>query len=383
MQSKMTSRERVLAAMRRQEVDYVPCLPLFNPLLERQRVGYRWQFPWGPSQREQCEYLVNVLGVDAFLEVPIRAINPSPGVTSRVWMDGDVMHKVWRTPSGDLHAAITYDEKWPHGFDIPIFSDFLLGHCVTHWIESAQDIECLRHIIRPPESDDALARLRFDFAQARRIADAMQLPVITDIGMGLTGGMQLIGSTEICMMTVEQPDLLHEWLALEHEVNLRSIEIAADLGVDIVVRDGFYETCDFYSPEMLEGFLGEPLRAEGRAARQAGLVTAYTINTGLAPMLDYLATLEFDCFRCIDVAFKDFDLAALRDSQGDKRSYWIGPSSVYHVWKDDPELTRAAVRQCFAVLGKRGLLITTCPSAHSIMPWQNTLAMIDEWKKLR
>ena len=61
----------------------------------------------------------------------------------------------------------------------------------------------------------------------------------------------------------------------------------------------------------------------------------------------------------------------------------IGPGSTYHIWKDDPELTRGAVRQCFEVFGRRGLIITPCVSVHSIMLWQNALAMIDEWKKLR
>jgi len=42
-----------------------------------------------------------------------------------------------------------------------------------------------------------------------------------------------------------------------------------------------------------------------------------------------------------------------------------------------------AVRECFRVIGRTGLLITPCPSLHSIMPWQSGLAMIDEWEKLR
>lgn len=42
-----------------------------------------------------------------------------------------------------------------------------------------------------------------------------------------------------------------------------------------------------------------------------------------------------------------------------------------------------AVREVFDVFGPTGLLLTACPSAHSIMPWENTLAMIDEWRRLR
>ena len=41
------------------------------------------------------------------------------------------------------------------------------------------------------------------------------------------------------------------------------------------------------------------------------------------------------------------------------------------------------VRKVFDVFGKTGLILSQCVSAHSIMPWESTLAMIDEWKNLR
>lgn len=369
--------------MKREPVDYVPCVPTLNSLHERQRVGYRYQFPFGPSQRETCEYLVEELDVDACCRVVIPPINPEPSVSSEVRREGDVVRKVWTTPAGELSAAVRYDDKWIHGLDVPFYSDFLIGHSVKHWIETEQDVECLKHILRPPDDASAIERIRFEFTEVKQLADRLQLPIMTGIGNGLTGGLQMFGAQEICMMTVEKPEIIREYLEIEHRVSMELISLAADLGVDIVRRNGFYETSDFYSPRMLEAFIGDFLREEARAAREAGLVTTYTLNTGLMPMLDYMATLQFDCFDSIDIAFNDLDLVKLRESQGRKRSYWIGPSSVYHIWKEDPELTRAAVQKCFDVIGKAGLLITACPSSHSIMPWENTLAMIDEWKKLR
>ena len=369
--------------MRRKPVDHVPCVPVFNPLHERQRTGYRYQFPWGPSEREKCEYLVNQLGVDAYCVLDIPAVNPAPDVSSRVWMEGSIIHKVWETPCGELKAGVRYNDKWVHGMDVPFYSDFLPGHCIKHWVETEQDVDCLKTILRPPENRPALEKIKFEFMEVKRLADRLQLPIQANIGKGLTGGLQLVGPTEICLMTVENPGLIHAYLKMEHELNVKLLEIAADLGVDIVRRNGFYESADFYGPAMLENFLGDYLRREARLAREGGMVSTYTLNTGLMPILDYMATLEFDCFDSIDIAFKDFDLTRLCKSQPEGRSYWIGPSSVYHVWKDDPELTRAAVRQCFEVIGRRGLLISPGPSIHSIMPWSNMLAIIAEWKRLR
>ena len=381
--SVMTCRERMLAAMQAEPVDHVPCVPVCNPLHERQRVGHRYQFPWGPSERERCEYLVDHLGVDTFCVVDIPAVNPAPGVSSRVWLEGDLIHKVWDTPCGKLSASVRYDERWVHGLDVPLYSDFLVGHCVKHWVESEQNLESLKTILRPPEDGPALAKVRFDFMEARRLAELFRLPVMAVIGKGLTGGLQLIGPTEICLMTLEQPDLVRAYLQWEHDLNLKLLDIAADLGVDIVRRNGFYESADFYAPAMLKDFLGEFLRRESQRAREGGMVSTYTLNTGLMPILDHMAALEFDCFDSIDIAFNDFDLKRLVESQPEGRSYLIGPSSVYHLWQDDPEPARAAVRRCFEVIGKRGLLISPCPSIHSIMPWNNMLAIIDEWRDLR
>jgi len=367
--------------MRRQEVDHVPCAAYFNPLTDPQRVGYRWQFPFGPSERERCEYCLEVLGIDAFVTLSIPLENPAPGVSATVWMEGDVIHKAYETPAGTLHGAVKYDESWPHGFDIPFFSDHLIGHAVKHWVEDERDVAALKYVLRAPTDRQALERLRFEAREKKRLADRLRIPIIAACGMGLTGGMHLVGAEEICLMVVERPGVLHAWLEYEHGLNLRTIELAAELGAHVISRNGFYETGDFYSPKMLEALLGRRLRGEARAARELGLASAYTAHTGLMPILDYLATLEFDCIFGPDIATHHMDPVQFRDRLADRFSFWTGPSSTHHIWKS-ADATRQAVRLCFDVFGRRGLILGPAVSVHSIMPWENALAMFDEWRKL-
>jgi hypothetical protein len=172
------------------------------------------------------------------------------------------------------------------------------------------------------------------------------------------------------------------YLDYEHQINLRTIEVLGDLGIDIVRRNGFYETGDFYSPTMLEGFLGVRLRREAAAARRAEMHISYTVHTGVMPILDYLSGLTMDSLFGIDIAFKGMDLPTLRNKLAPGTSFWIGPSSTYHLW-EGPDATRQAVCEVFDVIGNTGLILTPCVSIHSIMPWESTLAMIDEWEKLR
>ncbi len=389
----MNSCERILSAIQRKEVDYIPCSPFFNPLTPQQRVGYQWQFPFGCSEQEKAEYCTKELGLDPVVALPIGDFQPnffmslyySPdnNVTSKVWAENDVIHKTWTTPAGKLRASIKYNDKWPHGLDIPFFSDFNIGHFAEPWLQTPRDLECLQYILRPIQTKEELHRVRFECAEVKAFADNLQIATIAHIGTGLTGAQLLFGTENLCMLVIDQPELVAGYLELEHKMNIRHMEIACENGADIVRRNGFYETCDFYSPDMLEKFLGNLLREEIETVHTAGKLFAYTINTGIMPMLDYLSRLDFDCLLHLDPAFEGVDLAKVNDKLGDKKSFWMGPSGAYNMWANDTEIPRKVLREVCEAFGKTGLIITPSPSAHSIMPWENTLAMIDEWKKLR
>jgi len=277
---------------------------------------------------------------------------------------------------------VRFNDAWPHGRDITFFSDFNVGHFVEPWIRSEADLECLKCVLRPCEETEALRVLREKVRQRKALADRFDLATLAHVGSGLTGAMQLFGVSELCIMTVENPMLVDAYLEHEHRISLRTLEVLAEAGIDIVRRNGFYETADFYGPETLDRFLGERLRREADAARAGGMLTSYTVNTGIMPILDHLDSLPFDSLFGIDIAFKDVDLPRIERKLTGDESLWIGPSSVYHLW-NGPGVTREAVRVVFDVFDRRGMILAPGVSAHSIMPWESTLAMIDEWKKLR
>jgi hypothetical protein len=372
----------MLAALRRREVDYVPCsLTFFDPLSVH---GYPWRLPWPrtAATRGIVEYRVRRLGTDPVVFFRFAGEYPRPGVTSRCWETGGVLHKVWETPAGELHAAVRPDDTWPCGADIPLFSDYL-GHFVEPWLETEADLACLAHIIRPANEAEDLERIRADHARARALADEYGLALGAYVGTGLVGAMQLAGAEALCLMTVEGPALVEGYLALEHARSIRHLELLADLGADLVVRNGFYETADFFGPATLERFLGPLLRDEIEAAHAAGALSVYLVHTGVMPILDYLASFAFDALWKIDPAFHGVDLGAIAAALGAGTSFWLGPSGTYHLWSRDPEDVRRAVREVFEAFGPRGLVLGASPSVHSIVPWRNTLALVEEWKKLR
>jgi hypothetical protein len=374
----------MLAAISREPVDYVPCCGGFNPLDRVLRRGHTWNFPWpeDASAEEKLRYQVETLGLDQVVSVGVGVTRQADGCSSETRLDGDVLHKTFATPAGELHAAVRYNEMWPHGENIPFYSDFNIGHYVEPWLQNEQDLDCLRQLQMLRPADEIVADAQASVSASKALADRFGLATSGSAGMGLTGAQHLFGATDLCMMVIDDPELVDDYLEHEHQINLCAIEALGELGVDIARRNGFYETADFYSPAMLDRFLTRRLNAEADAVRAAGMVTAYTAHTGIMPILDYLADLTVESIFGIDIEFGDMDIRQVRDKLGDRKSFWIGPSSTYHIWQG-PEPTRQAVRDVFECFGHTGLILSQGVSSHSIMPWESTAAMIDEWRKLR
>jgi uroporphyrinogen-III decarboxylase len=380
--SAMTSRERVLAAIRREPVDYVPCSPLVNPLTEAQRRGKPWNFPWDPPG-DGLEYWVNVLGTDKVVgHWWLGRVFPEESVTTRVWQEDGVLHKAYETPSGVLHAAVRYDELWPFGQDIPFFHDFV-GHYTEHWLKTEADLACLEHILLPPRTAEQVASVRTQFAASRTVADRLRVATLATVGSGLTTALWVFGANELPLLTVDDPALVERYLALDHAWSLRMIEILMDCGVDVIQRTGFYETCDYYSPALLERLIGKHVREQIALTHQGERPFSYLLYSGVEPMLDYLTGFDFDCLSSLDPAFNDINLHAVNAKLGDRKSFWTGPSNTFHMYADDPEVVRKAVRDVFAAFGKTGLIISAVSSVHPMMPWENTVAMLEEWRALR
>ncbi|MDD5597155.1 MAG: uroporphyrinogen decarboxylase family protein [Victivallaceae bacterium] len=382
VRQEMTGKERILGAMKRQEVDYVPCCPFMNFQDWNQRMGKKWQYPFGPSLQETLDYMVNGLGVDQIIQLSM-GFYPESGVTYKITVEDDIIHKTWFTPSGELHASVKYNEQWPHGIDIPFISDYNPAHFIEPWIKTMKDVQCFSHIYLPPSKSENIEKIRLSFAEMRFWAELYKLPLCLYCGNGLTGALNTFGPTALAEFTITDPELVDAYLEVDHKFNIKCYEVALDCGIDFIRRNGFYESCDFYSPDMLEHFLLKRLLKEIEIVHQAGKPIGYTLLTGIMPMLDYLKKLNFDSLICPDIFFKNADGTKINKELGGEKSFWAGPSDTIHLPFDKPEEVRKAVRKVFETFGKRGLILTPCSSSKAVFPWSNIIAMIEVWKNLR
>ena len=378
----MSSKERMRAAFRREEVDHVPCSPFFNPQDYVHRIGKKWQSPVGPSQEETVTYFAEERGLDPVVEVPWKRFYQRES-TPEMHFDNNTLKKTWHTPAGDISAEINLDENWSHGFDIPLSSDCNVGHYVTPWIESQKDLDCLEYLMAPPETKQELEALRFTHTEAAGLAEKHGLARQISIGSGLTDGLHMFGTSGICLTSIDEPELVDRFLEIEHRNTMKNLEIALELGTDFIRRNGYYESCDFFSPDYIKKTVTERVREEAEAIHNAGALVGYTMITGYTPIVDHLRNLDVDCIVTPDPFFSGNDPAALYAACKDRCSFWTGPSDTLHMPYDNPEEVKKAVRRTFEIFGKRGLILTPCSSGKAVFPWSGMEAMISEWENLR
>ncbi|HBN82850.1 MAG TPA: hypothetical protein DDZ89_03305 [Clostridiales bacterium] len=383
--NKMSHKERIMAALGKLETDYSPCIVNYHNLSKVVRGNRKVNFPWGEnaSVQEQIRYSVDELGISQIVDfsIPIRRMHKD--VKWKTWKENNLLYKQYETPAGSVRAVVEFDRYWTHGDDIPLSTDWT-ANFKEPWIENEQDLECIKYLFIPWEPDHTeYMNLKESYKKTKDFAEQYGLPIAAYAGGGLTIGLQMFLPEKLCFKTLENPELVHGFLEMEHKCNLRTIEIAGDLGIDIIKRNGFYESSDFYSPQMLEDFLGRRLTEEINKTHQYDMKMIYTLHTGIMPMLDYLNHLDIDCIFGIDIAFPGVSLEKIKEKLFHNKALFTGPSSTHHLWNPDPDVTRKSVRTIYETLGKTGVILGPCVSMHNIMPWGNLLAMIDEWKKLR
>jgi hypothetical protein len=201
--------------------------------------------------------------------------------------------------------------------------------------------------------------------------------------MGLTAALQLFGPRQAVLTSMDAPEVIARFLEIEHTATMGRAEVLADLGVDVICRNGFYETTDFWSPRQIKRFLVPYLEREIEAMRSGGAAVIYTVETGIVPILDILAGLDFDAYHAIEPVLGDQDMRAVQEALCPRHAIWGGVSGPMHIGESGPEQVRQAVRDAFALFGPRGFILSAVPSIRAHWPWENTLAMFDEWRRLR
>jgi len=395
MNQQLTSRERMLAALSCQEPDYAPCcFMIFSALRSQCKNEFEFvdkQLALGmdPTLNIMTDLILSRANTDQadLGGLPVRY---DPRVTVRQWREDlpnehyPLLHKEYVTPAGSLHTIVAKTDDYQQGDRVPLFDDFVIPRSRKRLVARPEDLEALRYLLVPPSKDDIDA-LRKRAAQAKAFAAARGVLLDARWGAVVDVACWLAGMTELVMMGIDQPDFLEELLGTIEVWNRSRMEVMLDMGIDLLLRRGWYESSEFWSPAMYRRFILPSLRRDAEMVHQAGAKFGYIMSTSQTPLADMLLEAGIDALIGLDpVQGKGVDFQALKRKIGQRVCLWGGVNGFVTMELGTEEEVRAEVRRALDVLGPGGGFVLSPVdnvTQNTDLAWRNVRALLDEWRK--
>ncbi|MDP6355721.1 MAG: uroporphyrinogen decarboxylase family protein [Planctomycetota bacterium] len=383
----MTSKERILAAMCREEVDRVPVVMDFWTAEPEEQM-----FSWG-SPQERIEW-DREWGFDSCLYLPSPwegsgAAKTASAIEQRVWQESapderyPILCSEWTSPKGTLTSKVRKTDDYP--FDtVHFFQDFNTPRYVEPLLSSGEDL--LTFIEMDPyqlHADRSYEEWRAECKSLKQLARR------EGVALGCGGGTALdyliwaARAEEAIFLAIDYPEETLAFLEYLNDFSDRRVELCLEAGADFVIRRGWYESADFWSPKHFTELAAPFIQREADIVHQAGALSVYLMCTGTMPMLPGLNELDFDCLQKTEPVLDDQDLKEIVSALGERKSFWTGLSAPMHIGLGSQEDVREAVRAAFDIFGQRGFLLMAVPSVRRHWPWkENISAMMDEYRAI-
>ena len=393
--SGLSSRERMISAIDGKTCDHVPCSFMIFAAMERKSSD--------PLDfvRRQVE-----LGLDPFVQIPPRNLDPlsehanlhGPPVRfdsrveirefreSRTGERYPVLCREYHTPAGVLRAEASRSEDWPYGDRVPFLDDYLAPRSLKFVVERPDDLEPLKYLLTAPTDQD-IADLRAYAARAKEFADRHGLLTTAGWGIGADMIAWLTGLQNAVYLRADQPEFLHALIDTISAWNRRRMEVMLDVGVDLFIHRAWYETTDFWSPQAYREYLLEPLKQNVALAHEAGARFGYINTSSNVPLLESFVEAGVDVLIGVDpCAGEGADMPAIKQALAGRIALWGGVNGFLTVEMGSRQDIDRAVKHAFEVLAPGGgFILTPVDNVRDESPetWQNVLAFIEAWKKLR
>jgi len=390
--AELTSRQRMLRALDRQETDHVPCCFMsFTALRKRHDEN---MFELAKAER--------AMGLDSMLFIPIsprpeRPDHPDlrglpvrfhPDVETREWReevagDFDVLHKEYNTPGGRLTTSVRLSEDWPYGDHIPFVGDYQVPRAIKQLITVPKELDALQYFLTPPQGGDIVHFLR-EAEEARAFVKEHGVLLAGGWGVGMDMANWLCGMQNLMILTMQQPSFVADLLEMIHVWNMQRMEVVLSAPVDLYIRRAWYEGCDFVTPRFYREAILPRLKAEVDLAHEHGAKFGYICSSGTEPMLDFHLEAGIDVLIGVDpVQDTRMDLALLKERVGDRMCLWGGVSGAVTVEMGTEEEVRLAVRQAVETLGPAGFILSPVDNITVDAPktWHNIAVFVEEWRK--
>jgi len=410
----MTSRERMMAAIRKEVPDHLPmycwCFGFpAPPHLRWQRDGRDVPF-WYTMRLEHLHTLPHPwtlqddfdrvlrwfsLGLDDVLEVsPPWGMHPE--VTFRDWQESPsgaepywLLCREYQTPAGPLrHIVRRTDEAVDPGWvvqpdKVVLIEDFNIPRGVKHAVAGPEDLPKVKYLLQDPSAEQ-LAAYRERMKQVRRFADEHGVLVQGWSAFGMDLATWLCGVEPAVMAAMTDAEYFQELMAIIDAFDQRRTEIMLEVGgVDLVCERGWYSSTDFWSPALFEKFLLPGLQKLTTMVHQAGKHCGFVMTTGTLAMSNVLLASGIDLLYYIDPVQGSPDLDEVKRRLKGRITLVGGVSSSVTLHSGSREEIRQAVRTAVRKLGPDGFILAPVDALFPDTPWSGLEAMVDAWREVR
>lgn len=392
--SKLSSRERMLAAIKRQGPDHIP----FSPYLGQ---GPEWPAPlFWRDQIERAERMLE-LGLDPTIDIWLPDPQPHREVAIKSWRERKgpevLITKEYHTPTGVLRQVVRETEDWcsaRHGpwipttfgvekrdhFGIDLFDDYNVSRRTEPWVKGPDDLAKLRYIIRPPD-DHVLNEWCMDAQRAMEFARKYDLLTVARRTIVGDAFQWFCDIPSFMLWMNDDPEWVAAFLAVFQDWSLKLVQLALEVGVDVVQYRGWYETPTFWGLKYWKQYLMSGIQAQTQLVHDAGKLHAYLLPGGAGVYANTLKDMELDLLVGIDPRMlHGGDLFDLFETLGSNKAFWGGINAEVTLESGDPARIDEEVRLAIESLGRDGGLILSAILFANV-PQQSIMLMIEAWRK--
>ena len=389
---RLTSRDRMLRTLNRQDTDHSPCCFMSFAVLRHRSADDRYR-----AARTELE-----MGLDAMLFIPeaarsARSEHPDlrglpvrlpSQVETREWREvtdvgGIVLHKEYLTPAGPLTTSVRYSDDWPHGDHIPFIDDYQVPRAIKPLVSEPQDLAALSYLLTPPTAEDVQA-YQSEASTAHDFCRQQGVLLAGGWGVGMDMANWLCGMQELSILAMTQPQLVRELLGIIGTWNRQRMAVVLAGPVDLYIRRAWYEGCDFVPPKFFRDFVLPGLKAEAALAHENGAKFGYICTSGTKPMLDMYREADIDVLIGLDpIQGTHTDMPLTKEKLGDAAALWGGVSAAVTLEMGTEDDVRCAVRNAVDILGPQGLILSPVDNVTVDAPqtWRNIDVFIDAWRQ--
>ena len=376
----MTPRARILAAMRHQEVDRVPCTPRIGAWL----VAHYGDSSWGTLLRSAEEF-----GYDPDIHVSSGVPNHIDGTTddtaglkgvrctTKTRDDGGcvLIERTFHTPAGPLNEVVRRPKpgRTEYGADPnPVRLERL--------VKGRADLERLRYLLPDPGHFDVGAPYR---ERCACVGDRALVTVMIRGALDHRAG-DARGMVAMMVDYYEDRPFLDELIGLFHEHAMAETQAVLESGVQVIFGSWYYASLSVgWSPRLFEELFVPRIREHVELVHRYGALYDYYDDGKCRDSMEMIASCGADVLETLTPPpVGDVDLAEAKRRIGDRVCLKGHVDLLYVIKHGTPQLIEHTVREAIRIGAPGGgFILGTSDSIREGTPLQNVRAYFEAARK--